>query len=142
MGGTHHLWPRSFVHRFRLPASAAFQPFCFVNTHAAPDDSAHCFPSGFTTGIRAAVQGKVKGAVLHHVKTMSFVLLGRLATLRQERSHRRSKAKHRSHAASSASSGARPLARCILHEATVDTWDPARPSPPAAFQHSWGCPSH
>lgn len=60
------------------PASAVFQPFYFVNTLAAPDDSARCFPSGFTAGIKAAVPGKVEGAVLHHVKTMSFVLLGRL----------------------------------------------------------------
>lgn len=79
MGGTHHLWPRSFVHRFLLPASAVFQPFCFVNTHAAPDDSARCFPSGFTAEIRATMQGKVKGVVLHHVKTKPFVLLGRLS---------------------------------------------------------------
>lgn len=35
-----------------------------------------CFPSGFTAGTRALVQGKVQGVVLHHVKTMSFVLLG------------------------------------------------------------------
>lgn len=37
-----------------------------------------CFPSGFTTRTQAVVQGKVQGVVLHHVKTMSFVLLGTL----------------------------------------------------------------
>lgn len=142
-GGTHHLWPRSFVHQFLLPASTVFQPFCFVNTHRVPDDSARRFPSGFTAEIRAAVQGKVEGAVFTPCENNVICFAGQTRSLREGCSRRRSKARHGSRAAPCTSSCAGSLARCVLHTAGEDTWDPAPPSPPAAFlQHSCGCQRH
>lgn len=101
------------MHRSLLSAL----PVCFVNTHAVPDDSACCFPSGLRAEIQAAVQGKVEGATLHHAKTMSFVLLDRLPP--SDRDVQQSQ----SHTAPAASScRAEHLARYVLPKATQTHW--------------------
>lgn len=112
-------------------------PLSVLSARAAPDDSACSFPSGFHAEIRAAaVQGKVEGAVLHRVKTISFVLLGgRPPPARNapagdaKQSQEPPRAEH--------------LARCIRPTAPPATQHPARTNPPAAFcQHSCGCQRH